>query len=461
MTDNAALAAAILALTNVIATMRQPAPAPTPVFDPFDSTKPFDLSTRAGSTAYSTISAPLDEVWDGHVATFPSFIVALRLRSEEGKWNATAPQGILTFPTGTTGVSNNILTDYHSVTDAQIETARDARTDQRAIQNAKAMFKCIKSSIKGALKDTIFTQIGNMPTHSDGNTLFKTLTSFTTVASLQLSMLSFQNILDFNPFDWEFNIPVINGKLIHLFTLATTQSRVLAKSERIQHTVNVYSKILQPEMWAQWVRNKIDFFEEGGITVCQDFMNSATMKYNKIACTTSGFKGSVHTVHDDIVAMMAKSQPSNKRKQDNEIIDITKSPPTKKVKRDTPPFMTHYKDASTGIKYKVGDTKEYGGKTFYYCDAPTHLNKIKWHTHTTDSCRVRKLWLKSKTDNDSAVANVGDAESPTPPDNDESDTNNSPSPLVALLASAMNMATDNDIVKDLIANAINATNANM
>ena len=66
-------------------------------------------------------------------------------------------------------------------------------------------------------------------------------------------------------------------------------------------------------MWAQWVRNKIDSFEEGGITVCQDFMNSATMKYNKIACTASGFKGSVHTVHDDIVAMMAKSQPSKKR----------------------------------------------------------------------------------------------------------------------------------------------------
>ena len=98
-------------------------------------------------------------------------------------------------------------------------------------------------------------------------------------------MLSFQNILDFNPFDWEFSIPVINGKLIHLFTLATTRSRALDESERIQHTLNVYSKILQPEMWGQWVRKKIDSFEEGGITVCQDFMNPATMKYNKIACT--------------------------------------------------------------------------------------------------------------------------------------------------------------------------------
>ena len=123
--------------------------------------------------------------------------------------------------------------------------------------------------------------------------------------------------------------------------------------------------------------------------------------------------------------------------------------------------MTHWKDASTGDKYKVGDTKEHVGKTFHYCDAPTHLNKTKWHTHATDSCRVRKFWIKSKEDNDSALANVGDAESPTPPDNDESVNTESPSELVALLASAMNMATDNDVVKDFIANAINASNANM
>jgi len=34
-------------------------------------------------------------------------------------------------------------------------------------------------------------------------------------------------------------------------------------SERINHTLNVYSKILQPEIWVQWARNKVDQFEEG------------------------------------------------------------------------------------------------------------------------------------------------------------------------------------------------------
>jgi len=66
MADNAALAAAIFVLTNVLQKIRAP-PAPvasTPVFDHFDSNDPFDPSTRAGSAAYTTISAPLDKIWD-------------------------------------------------------------------------------------------------------------------------------------------------------------------------------------------------------------------------------------------------------------------------------------------------------------------------------------------------------------------------------------------------------------
>ena len=128
------------------------------------------------------------------------------------------------------------------------------------------MFQCVKNFIKGSIRNKIFTQLGNIPTHADRITLFKKLTTFTTVASLQLSLLSFNSILEFNPFDHAFDVPTINTKLINLFTLATTQHRTLDDSERIQHTLNVHSKILQPEVWAQWVRFMIDSFEEGTIT---------------------------------------------------------------------------------------------------------------------------------------------------------------------------------------------------
>ena len=461
--DNTALASAISALSAAIAAMRPPPPPiiPPPVLDPFASTDPFDLSSRAGASAYQLSSSPLDELWDGTVASFPSMVVSLRLRSRECRWNAPSPQGILKVG------GQDILTNYHSITNANIETARTNRTNSRAIQNSKAMFRCLKSSIKGDLKDTIFTQYENLPEHEDGISLFKQLTTFTTVASLQLSMISFQNILNFDPSDFKFNIPVINGKLIHLFVLATTQTRSLLPSERIQHTMNVYSKVLQPEAWAQWVRNKIDSFELGTIVDCQDFMNSAVMKYNQIVGRDGDFGGSITTVQADIVAMFAKD--GNKRKT-REDVDEDKN---KRIRHQPPPFLTHFKNSS-GTKYTVGDKREWNNHVFYFCDAPTHKDRAKWHTHTADTCRTRQRWLKGKESGQNsfsrATANVGKVDTnssdsqvvnntTTKPDTDQDNDEKPPSlnnNITTLLASALNAVGDNEIVRDLIADAINA-----
>ena len=64
MVDNDALAAAIIASTNILETIRtQLGPvALIPVFNPIDSNDHFDLSIRSGSSAYVTISAPLDKI---------------------------------------------------------------------------------------------------------------------------------------------------------------------------------------------------------------------------------------------------------------------------------------------------------------------------------------------------------------------------------------------------------------
>ena len=453
MVDNVALATAITALTNAIALLQLP-PVQPAVFDPFTPDLPFNLNTRLGSQAYSDIAAPLDEVWNGDVSTFPSFIVALTLRAKKGKWNAAPPHGILEIN------GHNILTEYHSTTDAEIATARTGRVNNRAIQNSKAMFECISSSIEGDVRNTIFTQVTNIPEHEDGIALFKKLTTFTTVASVQLSLISLESILSFNPFDCKFHIPTINTKLINLFSLATTRTRILDESERIQHTLNAYSKILQPEIWAQWVRNRTDSFEDGTITVCQDFMNSAAIKYAKIDGMKGGFKGSVDTVHEDIVALLAAKAKSLKRKrQENEMEEDHTD--RKKERRDNdPPFLKHFKCGQTGKHYAVGDTKDFKGTTYYFCDAPNHRFKTKWHKHHPDKCRLRKAWLKEKEEketNPPPEANVGDAEEND--DEDVSPDEPSNSNITALLASAMNLATDNDVVKDLIAEAINASTA--
>ena len=73
----------------------------------------------------------------------------------------------------------------------EIKTARNNHTNTWAIQNSKAVFHCLKSSIKEKLKDTIFTQYENLPEHEDDVSLFKQLTAFLAASSLQLSIISF------------------------------------------------------------------------------------------------------------------------------------------------------------------------------------------------------------------------------------------------------------------------------
>ena len=127
------LAAAIALIVVAINGMPRAAPPPPRVFDPFASTDPFDLSSRSGSMAYATISAPLDNIWNGDTSTFPSFVVSLRIRAKEGKWDAPGTTNVTTEvvtpdPTSIHNVAiKNILTEYHSITDAEIATATIAR----------------------------------------------------------------------------------------------------------------------------------------------------------------------------------------------------------------------------------------------------------------------------------------------------------------------------------------------
>ena len=128
-TNMLAMTAAITALTNMIAMIRSPA-RPPPVHNSVQSDVSFDVSTRVASQAYTEICSLLDDEWDRHVETLPSFIVFLQERAAEGKWNATALHGIINFRTAPS--THNILTSYHSVTDTEVYTAFTARNDIRA-----------------------------------------------------------------------------------------------------------------------------------------------------------------------------------------------------------------------------------------------------------------------------------------------------------------------------------------
>ena len=82
-------------------------------------------------------------------------------------------------------------------------------------------------------------------------------------------------------------------------------------------------------------------------------MNSVVLKYNQIMGRDGDFGGSITTVQDDIVAMIAKNGNNHKRKNDDQENTSTKRP------RQPPLFINHYKCPSNQ-PYKLGDIRRIG-----------------------------------------------------------------------------------------------------
>jgi len=149
----------------------------------------------------------------------------------------------------------------------------------------RATYKCLQSSITGDLFTIIFEQAANIP-HEDGLTLFLVLTSYTVSSSVQLSMNAIQPLMAFDPSKFKYEIPRINTSLLHLFVMALSPGRPLAKPERIQYILTTYVKICQPKYWASWVRTRTERVEDGTVVITsQTILNKAVLKYNKIKST--------------------------------------------------------------------------------------------------------------------------------------------------------------------------------
>jgi hypothetical protein len=171
--------------------------------------------------------------------------------------------------------------------------------------------------------------------------------------------------------------------------------------------------------------------------------------------------------------MITTKQKQPKRTPPSDDTDTRNS---KTPKRDPPPFVTYFK-SSEGVKYKLGDKLDHNGATFYFCDCPLHLNKLKWHTHHPDKCSIRNHWLKQK-DSLTTISTTVDTTASISEENsayhgstseltnntNTTETNLNPNPSVptqdvkALLANAINLVTNNDIAKDLMCDALNAFN---
>ena len=86
--------------------------------------------------------------------------------------------------------------------------------------------------------------------------------------------------------------------------------------------------------------------------MCQEIVNLATIKFNKVVGINGVFKGSDINVQDNIFAMLAQNIKKLKYPKDTD-----KDPPFKFQKINAPPFINHFKTTSSKL-YKIGDTKD-------------------------------------------------------------------------------------------------------
>lgn len=112
------------------------------------------------------------------------------------------------------------------------------------------MYYALRKSISGDLQNIVFGSVDNLPAHEDGPLLFKQLTTYTSMATLNLTIISLNQISSLDPAKYDYNIPNINTHLGHLFVLASTHVQALTDAEKIQHTLMAYQKIKQPQVWA-------------------------------------------------------------------------------------------------------------------------------------------------------------------------------------------------------------------
>ena len=459
------LATTLAALTTVLTNMHQQPPPAVPAdpvphqnvlhVDPLASTQAINLNSRAGLEAYKRMSSALPVKWDGTTTSFPDFLVVLTSRSQEARWNSPGASGILTI----NGLQ--LLTDYSNISEAELETARTARTDARALQNSKAMFLCLVSSMHGNLLVYLQTQMQSALIQEDGPTLLKHMLTFSPVSNLNTKTLSSKQVMDFDPSSYKFDIVSINKSLLHLFVLCGTRFTL---DEQIFYTTSTYLKIKRPEAWGTWARGIETAYEAGSITNLQSLMNSAVFQQTRLM-SRDDRNWSLRSNDEDVVAMVSllnktvtgmtkgkrKSAPVRKPKSGK---DDKEAEPRKGLPNHFPPFaQATCSPASEGsTPYKIGDTQIWKTKTYHFCDTPNHKFESHWHQFPATDCRTRKKWLNDPTSSHTAnVADVpDDVESPS---DDASAASPSDSSIESHLSTALNLAQD-DAVRDMLADTL-------
>ena len=350
---------------------------------------PLDLAFRHGSSLFHDGAEALASKFTGKVNALQLFLADLKTRAQTCRWDHPT-HGILTVAVD--GTEYNLLDDYGKITDPQVEAARVARNaadaSTRAKQNSQMMYECLKASITEEAKSALASR--DQEFHEDGPSLFYHVVSQLFTATFSNAQATRDNLADFHPKQFRYDVIQVNNYIssaVMALKAASSAGGMIMDQETLYFQFKVYKKI---KALARWMTH-ILFLESTvastpGYTP-ETLFNETQAKYTTLL-NQGLWKPSDKTPDEQTLAMVAQQQqaqksPNNPTKSKPSSGQSTKS--TEKDKKN-PPFAT-----SPG---KLGETKQWNGKTYYWC--PANHKYSHWHTHKVEECNTYKKMLKEQ-----------------------------------------------------------------
>ena len=383
------LAQAIQALATAAAAAPPPPATPAAIPPPVipDHISPYegnalDLSSRTGTSLFLKGSEALASKFTGKVEDLHLFLADLKDHSETCRWNSTT-HGIISITV--TGTTYNLLDDYGKVNATQIEAAHVVRLgagDIRARPNAQMMYECLKNSITDDAKSALASR--ELTFHEDGPTLFFHIVNQLFTATFSNAQATRDKLAEFHPKRFRYDILQVNNFIRAAVKTSRLPQPQAARSPTrkycISNSRSTRKSRLQlngPPIFYSW-RQPLQATPGTCRTLFSTKSKASTPTFPTKGCGAHP----IRPLRNKLWPWLPSSKKESSSKSSSKDKDKEKD-------KKGPPFAQK--------EGKLGDTKQWNGKTYYYC--PANHKHSHWHTHKVEECNTYKKMIKQEKDN--------------------------------------------------------------
>ena len=261
--------------------------------------------------------------------------------------------------------------------------ARVSAGDIRARQNAQRMYECLKNSITDDAKSALAFRELNF--HEDSPTLLFHIVNQLFTATFSNAQATRDKLAEFHPKRFRYDILQVNSfihAVVKTLKAASTSGGTITDQEILYFQFKIYKKAKAPAEWTSHILFLEATVARNAGYLPDTLFNEVQSKYTNLS-NQGLWRPSDKTPEEQTVAMVAQQQ-QNKPKGSSSLKKESSSKSSSKDKykekeKKGPPFALK--------EGKLVDTKQWNGKTYYYC--PANHKHSQWHSQTLcDPCRA-------------------------------------------------------------------------